>query len=111
MGLASGQFLTSISNGMSCPLHPTAETTPTVGFLRTRAMDEIKDCCYQSNERDVHDALERKFEGTSMETCDDYDLWSCIQKDFTTNAKKIVQVFMEYIRPVCKKISDDEKRG
>ena len=37
MGLASGQFLTSISNGMSCPLHPTAETTPTVGFLRTRA--------------------------------------------------------------------------
>lgn len=74
-------------------------------------MDEIKDCCYQSNERDVHDALERKFEGTSMETCDDYDLWSCIQKDFTTNAKKIVQVFMEYIRPVCKKISDDEKRG
>lgn len=28
-------------------------------------MDEIKDCCYQSNERDVHDALERKFEGTS----------------------------------------------
>lgn len=74
-------------------------------------MDEIKDCCYQSNERDVHDALERKFEGTSMETCDDYDLWSCIQKDFTTNAKKIVHVFMEYIRPVCKKISDDEKRG
>ena len=74
-------------------------------------MDEIKDSCYQSNERDVHDALERKFEGTSMETCDDYDLWSCIQKDFTTNAKKIVQVFMEYIQPVCKKISDDEKRG
>lgn len=74
-------------------------------------MDEIKDCCYQSNERDVHDALERKFEGTSMETCDDYDLWSCIQIDFTTNAKKIVQVFMEYIQPVCKKISDDEKRG
>ena len=75
------------------------------------AVKEIKDSCYQSNERDVHDALERKFEGTSMETCDDYDLWSCIQKDFTTNAKKIVQVFMEYIQPVCKKISDDEKRG
>lgn len=68
-------------------------------------MDEIKDCCYQSNERDVHDALERKFEGTSMETCDDYDLWSCIQKDFTTNAKKIVQVFMDHIRPMCKKLS------
>ena len=74
-------------------------------------MGEIKDCCYQSNERDVHDALEQKFKGTSMETCDDYDLWSCIQKDFTTNAKKIVQVFMEHIQPVCKKISDDEKRG
>lgn len=57
------------------------------------------------NERDVHDALERKFEGTSMETCDDYDLWGCIQKDFTTNAKKIVQVFMDHIRPMCKKLS------
>ncbi len=68
-------------------------------------MDEIKDCCYQSNERDVHDALERKFKGTSMETCDDYDLWGCIQKDFTTNAKKIVQVFMDHIRPMCKKLS------
>ena len=37
MGLASGQFLTSISNDMSCPLHPTVGTTLTVGFLRTRA--------------------------------------------------------------------------
>lgn len=46
-----------------------------------------------------------KFEGTSMETCDDYDLWGCIQKDFTTNAKKIVQVFMDHIRPMCKKLS------
>lgn len=72
-------------------------------------MDEIKDCCYQSNERDVHDALERKFEGTSMETCDDYDLWSCIQKNFTTNAKKIVQVFMDYIQPKCKEFSNNEK--
>lgn len=43
-------------------------------------MDEIKDCCYQSNERDVHDALERKFEGTSMETCDDYDLWAVFKR-------------------------------
>lgn len=40
-----------------------------------------------------------------METCDDYDLWGCIQKDFTTNAKKIVQVFMDHIRPMCKKLS------
>ena len=37
MGLASGQFLTSISNDMSCPLHPTVGTTPTVGFLPTKA--------------------------------------------------------------------------
>ena len=34
-----------------------------------------------------------------------YDLWGCIQKDFTTNAKKIVQVFMDHIRPMCKKLS------
>lgn len=30
---------------------------------------------------------------------------------FVKPTRKVVQVFMEYIRPVCKKISDDEKRG
>ncbi len=72
-------------------------------------MNEIKNCCDQSNERDVHDALEQQFKGTSMEDCEDYDLWCCIQKDFPVNAKKIVQIFMDYIRPMCKKFSDDEK--
>ena len=72
-------------------------------------MDEIKNCCDQSDERDVHDALKQKFKGTSMENCDDYDLWGCIQKDFTTNAKKIVQVFMDYIQPKCKEFSNNEK--
>lgn len=72
-------------------------------------MDEIKNCCNQNSEQDVHDALERQFKGTSMEDCDDYDLWCCIQKDFPVNAKKIVQIFMDYIRPMCKKFSDDKK--
>ena len=71
-------------------------------------MDEIKNCCDQSNERDVHDALKQKFKGTSMEDCDDYELWCCIQKDFTTNAKKIVQVFMDYIQPMCRSFSMGE---
>lgn len=38
-------------------------------------------------------------------------IWDKVLKSGFLNAKKIVQVFMEYIQPVCKKISDDEKRG
>lgn len=71
-------------------------------------MEEIKNCCNLDSEREVHDALEKKFCGTSMEDCDDYDLWCCIQMDFTANAKKIVQVFIDYIKPKCKEISDNE---
>lgn len=72
-------------------------------------MEEIKNCCDQDTGYEVHDALEKQFNGTSMDGYDDYDLWCCIKKDFTANAKKIVQVFIEHVRPVCKKISDDER--
>lgn len=71
-------------------------------------MNEIKNCCDQSTEQDVYDALERQLKGTSMEDCEDYDLWCCIQKDFPANAKKIVQVFMDYIQPQCKELSQKE---
>lgn len=71
-------------------------------------MDEIKRCCDQNTERDAHDLLREQFRNTSMENCDDYELWCCIEKTFTTNAKKIVQVFMDYIQPKCKEISNSE---
>lgn len=72
-------------------------------------MEEIESCCDRDTEREVHDALVKQFHGTSMEDCDDYDLWCCIEKTFTVNAKKIVQVFIDYIRPKCKEISDRER--
>ena len=53
-------------------------------------MDEIKRCCDQNTERDAHDLLREQFRNTPMEDCDDYELWCCIEKTFTTNAKKIV---------------------
>lgn len=71
-------------------------------------MDEIKRCCDQNTERDAHDLLREQFRNTPMEDCDDYELWCCIEKTFTTNAKKIVQVFMDYIQPKCKEISNSE---
>lgn len=71
-------------------------------------MEEIKRCCDQNTERDVHDSLEEIFRNTPMETCGDYELWCCIEKSFTANAKKIVQVFMNYIRPKCEEIAKSE---
>lgn len=71
-------------------------------------LEEIRCCCDQNTEREVHDALVKQFRGTPMEDCDDYDLWCCIEMTFTANAKKIVQVFMNYIQPKCKAISESE---
>lgn len=72
-------------------------------------MERIKDCCDQNTEQEAYNALQRIFRGTPMEDCDGYDLACCIEKDFTANAKKIVQVFMNYIQPKCKEISENEK--
>lgn len=73
-------------------------------------MEEIKNLCDQNTEQEVFDSLKKKFHSTSMEDCENYDLWCCIKKDFTVNAKKIVQIFMDYIKPKCKEISDNERR-
>lgn len=74
-------------------------------------MEEIERCCDQDTEREVYDALIKQFRNTSMEGCEDYDIWCCIEKTFTVNAKKIAQVFMDYIRPKCKELSDNERNA
>ena len=68
----------------------------------------VKSCCEESIPPEVIFALRNTFRGTPMEDCDDGDLWGCICMDFTANAKKIVQIFIDYIKPLCKKASDKE---
>lgn len=72
-------------------------------------LEEIECCCDRDTEYEVHEALVEQFRDTPMEDCDDYDLWCCIEKTFTANAKKIVQIFMDYIRPRCEEISNSER--
>lgn len=71
-------------------------------------LEVVERACDQNDERDIVAALKSAFENTGMEDCDEYDLWNCIQKDFPCNAKKIAQVFMTYIQPVCKTLRDKE---
>ncbi len=69
-------------------------------------MSDIKDACNQDTEQEIHDTLEEVFRGTPMEDCEDYDIWSCIIKDFSANAWKIAQIFEDYIRPKCQEIDE-----
>lgn len=63
--------------------------------------DELAWCCDHDTAQEVHDALEKSFKGTSMEDCDDYDLWGCICIDHPAQAKKIAEIFEKHIQPVC----------
>lgn len=71
-------------------------------------LEEVKRACDQNYDREVYDALREAFQDTPMEWCDDYDLWNCISKDFTTSAKKIAHIFTDHIRPMCKNFSEQE---
>lgn len=73
-------------------------------------LSAVRSCCEESTSQEVVIALRSTFRGTPMEDCDACDLWSCICLDFTANAKKIAQVFVDYIRPKCKEISGKERQ-
>lgn len=71
-------------------------------------MDDVKAACQNYTEDGVYQALLTEFAYTSMSSCDQYDLLCCIEKDYPTNAKKIVEVFMRYIRPKCRELDEAE---
>lgn len=71
-------------------------------------LSAIRECCDGDTGSDVILALQNRFMDTPMEDCDVSDLWECICMDFTANSKKIAQIFIDYIRPKCKEISDKE---
>ena len=65
-------------------------------------MERVQDACDRASESESYEALLRAFKDTPMEICDGYDVISCIEMDFTANAKKIAQVFEDFIKPLCK---------
>lgn len=72
-------------------------------------LKSIEHCCQCDNTKDVYESLMTAFHGTPLENVDPYDVYSCIQHDYTANAKKIVEVFAEYIQPICKVRSATEE--
>lgn len=73
-------------------------------------LEEIKDACYHHHdERDlvtaVLDAALASAVYKELER-NTYELYGCVVKDYPTNAKKIVSVFVSCIRPKIKEIID-----
>lgn len=74
-------------------------------------LDTIQECCENDIGDEIVLALRNSFQDTPMEDCDPADLWGCICMDYTANAHKIAQVFVDHIRPICKNISDCQDSG
>ena len=50
------------------------------------------------------EAITKEFPGL-----DSYDVWGCVQRDYTGNQKMIVKVFEDYIRPYIKNMLKEDK--
>lgn len=83
------------------PNEPNEYNEPTID------LEKVKRACDKDYDIEVYNALREAFQDTPME-CDNHDLWGCISKDFTANAKKIAHIFTDYIRPMCKNFSEQE---
>lgn len=57
-------------------------------------------CCQDNSDLTLH-AITDVLKGTPAETADSYEVWNCIETDFSLNAKKIAAVFQEYAAPMC----------
>lgn len=74
-------------------------------------MEDVENACYGYTEASVFNALLTEFDCTAMSNCNQYDLLSCIKQDFPANAEKIVEVFMQYIRPKCRELDEAANGG
>lgn len=64
-------------------------------------LDELREACGRDTDSDLISAVRETFEGTPMEDVDSYDLWLSVEKDFPPNARKIAEIFTEYVAPKC----------
>lgn len=68
---------------------------------------DIKDACHSNiNDYAVLRAIQNALEDTAFDgSCSEYDIACCVEMDYPGGAKKVVEIFMEYIQPKCKEIS------
>lgn len=75
-------------------------------------LEELEGACYHNrDERDAFDCISSVLDDTRL--YDKYEtmyIWDAIQKDYPVNAKKIVEVFRDYIQPELRRLSGYESK-
>lgn len=79
-------------------------------LLSNIQVQEIEEACHSNrNDHAVLAAIQRALEDTPFDgSCSEYDIACIIENDYPRGAKKIADIFRDYIQPVVKKIVEDE---
>ena len=74
-------------------------------------LEDIENACYYASVNEVYTALEDvfKFTNANNDYADNYALYECIVTTFPYDAKKIVQVFTDFIQPKIKEMLQIEE--
>ena len=75
--------------------------------LTAKQMQIIEESCYGNrNDSDAFASITDAFDGTLLEgSLSEYDIACCIEMDYPRGAKKIVEVFRNYIQPELRMLS------
>lgn len=75
--------------------------------------EEIENACHSNkNDYAVLRAIQEALEDTAFEgSCSEYDIACCVEMDYPSGAKKITEIFVEHIRPVVKKLTEEATHG
>lgn len=73
--------------------------------LEEYTWEEIESACNDYDDHAIVEQVTKALEGTPIYVCvEEYALYESIEKDYPANAKKIVQVFAEHIKPKIKEM-------
>lgn len=74
--------------------------------LEEYTWDELRSACNEYTEQDIVSCISKAIEYTPFADgyIEEYSLYESIEKDYPANAKKIVQVFEEHIKPKLKEM-------
>lgn len=72
--------------------------------------EELENACHCSgNDYAVLRAIMQALEDTDFEgSCSEYDIACCVEMDYPSGAKKIVEIFRDHIQPVVRKLAEGE---
>lgn len=75
-------------------------------------MVEIHSACSYYNEQVIVDAINSELSYSDLEgKIDNFDLYDCIRKDYSVMAKKIGEIFEQFIKPKIKEILKENENN